>query len=160
LTTADPSFAFAKRGAPSEIEEGRDFAPKFDRDGLITAVVVDAASHAVLMLAHMNDEALRRTLDSGEAHFFSRSRQRLWKKGEESGHVLRVVEMRTDCDQDAVLIAVEQVGAGVCHTGRRSCFYRTVTLDPSGRPVLDFVDADKVFDPKAVYGKPPATEPR
>jgi phosphoribosyl-AMP cyclohydrolase len=141
------------RGTTSEIEEGRDFAPKFDRDGLITAVVVDAASHAVLMLAHMNDEALRRTLDSGEAHFFSRSRQRLWRKGEESGHVLRVVQMRTDCDQDAVLLTVEQTGPGACHTGRRSCFYRAVALDSSGRPVLDFVEADKVFDPQAVYHK-------
>jgi phosphoribosyl-AMP cyclohydrolase len=153
---SDPSFGFAKRGTSSEIEEGHDFAPGFDRDGLVTAIVVDAASHAVLMLAHMNDEALRRTLDSGEAHFFSRSRRRLWKKGEESGHVLRVVEMRTDCDQDAVLLTVEQVGPGACHTGRRSCFYRAVTLDPSGRPRLDFVDADKMFDPQAVYGKPPA----
>lgn len=160
MVRAGPSFGFAERGTPSEIEEGRGFAPAFDRDGLLTAIVVDAASGAVLMLAHMNNEALRRTLDSGEAHFYSRSRQRLWKKGEESGHVLRVIEMRTDCDQDAVLLTVEQAGPGACHTGRRSCFYRAVKLDPAGRPVLDFVDADKVFDPKTVYGKPPSSGSR
>jgi phosphoribosyl-AMP cyclohydrolase len=149
----NPTFSFAQRGTPSEIEEGHGFAPKFDRDGLMTAVVVDAASRDVLMVAHMNDEALRRTLDSGEAHFFSRSRQRLWKKGEESGHTLRVAQMRTDCDQDAVLLMVEQVGPGVCHTGRQSCFYRSVTFDQSGQPTLSFVDADKMFDPLAVYKK-------
>jgi phosphoribosyl-AMP cyclohydrolase len=96
----------------------------------------------------MNDEALRKTIASGEAWYFSRSRNALWSKGETSGHTQRVIEMRMDCDQDAVWIRVEQTGAA-CHTGRRSCFYRRV----DGGPKLTFVDADKVFDPKAVYGK-------
>src|ERR1700684_43002 len=100
------------------------------------------------MVAHMNDEALRKTIASGEAWYFSRSRGALWRKGETSGHTQRVVEMRMDCDQDAVWIRVEQIGAA-CHTGRRSCFYRKVEGDPK----LTFVGAEKVFDPKAVYRK-------
>jgi len=143
---------FAPRGSASEIEEGRAFAPKFDGDGLITAIVADARSGEVLMLAHMNAQALRLTIETGEAHFYSRSRQKLWKKGEESGHVQRVVEMRVDCDQDALLLEVEQAGPGACHTGRRSCFYRAVPLGKAGAVRLDFVDAEKAFDPRAVYG--------
>jgi phosphoribosyl-AMP cyclohydrolase len=103
----------------------------------------------VLMVAHMNDEALRRTIASGEAWYFSRSRNALWRKGETSGHVQRVVEMRLDCDQDAIWIRVEQSGAA-CHTGRRSCFYRAVSPSDGG-PQLSFVDADKLFDPAKVY---------
>jgi len=117
----------------------------------VTCVATDAGTGAVLMVAHMNDEALRRTIASGEAWYFSRSRNALWRKGETSGHVQRVVEMRLDCDQDAIWIRVEQTGAA-CHTGRRSCFYRAVTAGEGG-PQLSFVDADKVFDPKAVYRK-------
>ena len=105
----------------------------------------------VLMVAHMNAEALRRTIESGEAWYFSRSRKSLWRKGESSGHVQRVVEMRVDCDQDAVWIKVEQGGPGACHTGRRSCFYRAVQLGKAGAATLEFRDADKAFDPKAVY---------
>jgi phosphoribosyl-AMP cyclohydrolase len=105
----------------------------------------------VLMVAHMNDEALRKTIASGEAWYFSRSRNALWRKGETSGQVQRVVEMRLDCDQDAVWIRVEQTGAA-CHTGRRSCFYRKVDAG-EGRTQLSFVDADRLFDPKAVYRK-------
>jgi len=129
-------------------EEGLKFQPKFDASGLVTCVATDAASGEVLMVAHMNDEALRKTIASGEAWYFSRSRNALWRKGETSGQTQRVVEMRMDCDQDAVWIRVEQTGAA-CHTGRRSCFYRKV----EGGPKLTFVDADKVFDPKAVYRK-------
>jgi phosphoribosyl-AMP cyclohydrolase len=105
----------------------------------------------VLMVAHMNDEALRKTVESGEAWYFSRSRNALWRKGETSGHVQRVVEMRLDCDQDAIWIRVEQTGAA-CHTGRRSCFYRRVEAGEGGAR-LTFVDADKLFDPNAVYRK-------
>jgi phosphoribosyl-AMP cyclohydrolase len=97
----------------------------------------------------MNDEALRKTIETGEGWYYSRSRKSLWKKGESSGHVQRVVEMRMDCDQDAVWIRVEQTGAA-CHTGRRSCFYRAVTGDAGGAK-LTFVDADKMFDPAKVY---------
>ena len=99
-------------------------APKFDADGLVTCVATDARSGDVLMVAHMNAEALRQTIATGQAWYFSRSRRTLWRKGESSGHAQRVVEMRIDFDQDAVWIKVEQEGAGACHTGNRSCFYR------------------------------------
>ena len=101
------------------------------------------------MVAHMNEEALRLTIETGDAHYYSRSRKALWRKGESSGHVQRVVEMRIDCDQDAVWIRVEQHGPGACHTGRRSCFYRIVKGE--GGAHLAFADAGKAFDPAAVY---------
>lgn len=107
--------------------------PKYDAAGLIAAVATDAASGELLMLAHMNAEALAATLATGEAHFWSRSRGRLWKKGESSGHVLRVVEARIDCDQDALWLKVEPAGPA-CHTGERSCFFRRIE---DGRLVRD-----------------------
>ena len=137
--------------AINDLEEGLKFQPKFDASGLVTCVATDAGNGDVLMVAHMNDEALRKTIASGEAWYFSRSRNSLWKKGETSGHVQRVVEMRMDCDQDAIWIRVEQSGAA-CHTGRRSCFYRKVDAGEGGAR-LSFVDAERVFDPKAVYGQ-------
>jgi phosphoribosyl-AMP cyclohydrolase len=130
-------------------EEGLAFQPKFDASGLLTCVATDAATGDVLMVAHMNDEALRKTIASGEAWYFSRSRNALWRKGESSGHTQRVVEMRMDCDQDAVWIRVEQQGAA-CHTGRQSCFYRKID-HADGDTQLSFVDADRLFDPAAVY---------
>jgi phosphoribosyl-AMP cyclohydrolase len=130
-------------------EEGLAFQPKLDASGLATCVATDAATGDVLMVAHMNDESLRKTIASGEAWYFSRSRNALWRKGETSGHTQRVVEMRMDCDQDAIWIRVEQIGAA-CHTGRRSCFYRKVDAGEGG-PRLSFVDAGRLFDPKAVY---------
>jgi phosphoribosyl-AMP cyclohydrolase len=114
-------------------------------------VATDAATGEVLMVAHMNEEALRKTVASGEGWYFSRARNALWRKGETSGHTQRVVEMRMDCDQDAVWIRVEQTGAA-CHTGRRSCFYRKVDAGGGGAQ-LSFVDADRRFDPNAVYRK-------
>jgi phosphoribosyl-AMP cyclohydrolase len=138
--------------AIDDIEEGLTFKPKFDASGLVTCVATDAGTGEMLMVAHMNDEALRKTIASGEAWYFSRSRNALWQKGETSGHVQRVVEMRMDCDQDAVWIRVEQTGAA-CHTGRRSCFYRKVDAGGESGARLSFVDANKVFDPKAVYRK-------
>jgi len=138
----------------SEIEEGLGFAPQFGADGLITAVVTDAKSGDLLMVAHMDAEALRRTIESAEAWYYSRSRKKLWKKGESSGHVQRVVELRVDCDQDALWLKVEQQGPGACHTGRRTCFYRVVPLGKGGAVTLEFRDAEQTFDPKAVYGKP------
>jgi phosphoribosyl-AMP cyclohydrolase len=134
----------------NDIEEGLKLQPKFDAAGLATCVATDAATGEVLMVAHMNDEALRKTVATGEAWYFSRSRNALWRKGETSGHTQRVVEMRLDCDQDAVWIRVEQSGAA-CHTGRRSCFYRKVTGGEGGEQ-LSFVDADRQFDPAKVYG--------
>lgn len=137
--------------AINDIEEGLGFKPRFDASGLVTCVATDAGTGEVLMVAHMNDEALRKTIASGEAWYFSRSRHSLWRKGESSGHVQRVVEMRIDCDQDAVWIRVEQTGAA-CHTGRRSCFYRAVGMGEGGTQ-LSFVDAERLFDPKDVYKK-------
>jgi phosphoribosyl-AMP cyclohydrolase len=135
--------------ADSEREEGLAFNPKFDASGLVTCVATDARTGDVLMVAHMNEEALRKTIASGEAWYFSRSRNALWRKGETSGQTQRVVEMRMDCDQDAVWMRVEQQG-GACHTGRRSCFYRRVDAGEGGTR-LSFVDADRLFDPGAVY---------
>ncbi|MES1201989.1 MAG: phosphoribosyl-AMP cyclohydrolase [Pseudomonadota bacterium] len=109
----------------SEIETTDRLTPRFDANGLIAAVAQDATTGEVLMLAWMNAEALRLTLETGQATYWSRSRQKLWRKGEESGHAQRVVEARIDCDQDAVLLRVEQTGAA-CHTGERSCFYRVI----------------------------------
>jgi phosphoribosyl-AMP cyclohydrolase len=148
---SDPSSSPSRRGPSSDLEEGTALAPKFDADGLITCVATDAASGEVLMVAHMNAEALRRTIETGDAWYFSRSRRALWRKGETSGHVQRVKEMRIDCDQDAVWIRVEQLGPGACHTGRRSCFYRAVPLGKSGDVALEFRD-ERTFDPKDVYG--------
>jgi phosphoribosyl-AMP cyclohydrolase len=138
-------------GDMQALEEGLVFTPKFDRDGLITVVALGAARGEVLMVAHMNAEALAKTIATGEAWYYSRSRRALWKKGESSGHTQRVVEMRIDCDQDAVWVKVEQAVAA-CHTGRRSCFYRAVPLGKSGAAKLEFRD-ERVFDPKAAYRK-------
>jgi phosphoribosyl-AMP cyclohydrolase len=137
--------------AAAEIEEGTRLRPKFDADGLVTAVATDAATGELLMVAHMNAEALSKTIASGEAYYYSRSRKKLWRKGEESGHTQRVVEMRVDCDQDAVWLKVEQTGAGACHTGRRSCFYRAVPLGQSGDVTLEFRESGRAFDPAATY---------
>jgi len=137
--------------AAREREEGLSFDPKFDASGLVTCVATDADSGEVLMVAHMNDEALRKTVASGEAWYFSRSRNALWRKGETSGQTQRVVEMRMDCDQDAVWIRVEQVGAA-CHTGRKSCFYRKVEAADGGAR-LALVDAERLFDPDKMYRK-------
>jgi len=132
-------------------EEGVRFRPKFDGAGLMTCVATDAATGEVLMVAHMNDEALHKTVATAEAWYFSRSRNALWRKGETSGQTQRVVEMRTDCDQDAIWLRVEQVGAA-CHTGRKSCFYRKV--EPGeGTAKLSFVDDKRLFDPDMVYRK-------
>lgn len=132
-------------------EEGAIFAPKFDALGLLTAVVTDAASGLLLMVAHMNEEAVKLTLETGIAHYWSRSRSKIWKKGETSGNMQKVCEIRVDCDQDALWLKVEVEGAGAtCHTGRNSCFYRTLRLD-SGEALL-VVDSDKpLFNPDDVY---------
>jgi phosphoribosyl-AMP cyclohydrolase len=148
------SRASPPKAETADIEEGTAFAPKFDADGLLSVVVTSAETGEVLMLAHMNREALARTMETGEAQFWSRSRKRLWRKGEESGNTMRVVEMRTDCDQDALWLKVEMGGAGACcHTGRKSCFYRAVPIGKSGAGAsLIFVGTEKLFDPEKVYG--------
>jgi phosphoribosyl-AMP cyclohydrolase len=126
---------FAPPGTKLALEEGQALTPKFDANGLVTAVVTDAASGEVLMLAHMNAEALARSIASGDAWYYSRSRQQLWRKGETSGNTQRIVEMRIDCDQDAVLLKVEQKGPA-CHSGRKSCFYRIVTPSEAGPKLI------------------------
>jgi phosphoribosyl-AMP cyclohydrolase len=129
MSHSDAPFVFAPRGAAAEIESSLRLTPKFDAEGLIPAIVTDRASGEVLMLAFMNAEALARTIESGFAHFFSRSRGCLWRKGEESGNTFAVAEMRVDCDQDALWLKVDVGGAGAaCHTGERSCFYRAIPL--------------------------------
>ncbi len=131
----------------SNLDETEAFQPRFDGDGLIPAIVTDARDGALLMFAHMNTEALRLTLETGFAHFWSRSRQALWKKGETSGELLEVSEVLTDCDQDVLQVKATLLGKGAaCHTGRNSCFYRRIS---NGK--LEFVGAAPLFDPKDVY---------
>ncbi len=147
-------ITFGTREDKKALEEHPVFAPKFDADGLIPAVAMDAETKEPLMLAYMNAESLQQTLALGEAVYFSRSRQEIWHKGATSGHVQKVKEIRTDCDQDAVILYVEQLGAGACHTGRTTCFYRVVDLEKGTHPTaLSFTEADLSFDPNSVYGK-------
>jgi phosphoribosyl-AMP cyclohydrolase len=122
------NYTFGDRADKKSIETGSDFAPKFGTDGLIPVVTQDAASGAVLMVAYMNQEALRQTLAKKEAVYYSRSRSTLWHKGATSGHVQKVIEARTDCDQDVILLKVEQIGPGCCHAGYAACFYRKIPL--------------------------------
>lgn len=135
------------------VDTTTQFTPRFSSDGLITAVAVDADNGAVVMLAYMNAQSLQLTLKTGIAHYWSRSRNALWKKGETSGNTQQVVEMRTDCDQDVVLLRVRTGDTGAnCHTGRQSCFYRTVTISDDGTARLSFDENDKPrFDPDEVY---------
>jgi phosphoribosyl-AMP cyclohydrolase len=135
--------------ASKEIEAGLNFQPKFSSDGLITAISQDAETGDVLMVAYMNEEALGLTLKTGNAVFFSRSRQKLWKKGEESGHVQKVQKILIDCDQDCLILKVT-VDQGQCHVGYQSCFYRAVK--PGTESELEFT-AEKVYDPEQAYKK-------
>ena len=131
------------------IEEGFEFKPKFDKNGLIPAIAQDANSGEILMVAYMNEESLNMTLKTGNAVYFSRSRQKLWKKGEQSGHAQKVQQILVDCDQDCLIIKVK-VDSGQCHTGHYSCFYRTI--DEDNKEKLKFI-ADKVYDPQKAYRK-------
>lgn len=129
------------------IEEGADFNPKFDKNGLIPAIAQDARSGDILMMAYMSRESLELTIQTGYATYYSRSRQELWKKGQESGHFQKIVQILVDCDQDCLVLKV-QVDSGQCHVGYRSCFYRALEKDSSKKMV--FI-ADKVYDPKETY---------
>lgn len=146
---------FGMRGTASEVETTHSFTPKFDAHGLIPAIVQDSTSGEILMFAFMNEQALEKTLTTGKAHFWSRSRNKLWLKGETSGEVLKVNGVKTDCDQDVVVVEVTPQGRGAaCHTGKKSCFYRTVTLPVKECvPQLHDTGGDALFDPKAVYDK-------
>ncbi|WP_333835224.1 phosphoribosyl-AMP cyclohydrolase [Rubrimonas sp.] len=145
-------IAFAPRDSVEAVEEGLTLAPRFGADGLMPCVTVDAVSGAVLMLGWMDEAALRLTLNTGEAHYWSRSRRAIWRKGAVSGLTQRVVEARIDDDQDALLLRVAVSGSGAsCHVGYRSCFYRRIEADGA----LAFVETDKLFDPKTAYGDLP-----
>jgi len=148
------SNRFATRRSIEQVEEGTELAPKFDADGLIPAVTTDYASGELLMQGYMNAEALEKTIATGEAHYFSRSRQALWHKGSTSGLVQTVRELLIDDDQDCVWLRVEVAGGASCHVGYRSCFYRRIPLRAAGTE-LEFTDTEKVFDPEEVYADAP-----
>jgi phosphoribosyl-AMP cyclohydrolase len=146
-TTTFPEASTDKKA----LEEGSVFSPRFDANGLVTAVVTDARDGMLLMVAHMNAEALALTVETGVAHYWSRSRGSIWKKGETSGNVQQVVELRTDCDQDAIWLKVKVAGHdATCHTGRRSCFYRTVGLI-DGKVALASDGSEPLFDAENIY---------
>jgi phosphoribosyl-AMP cyclohydrolase len=137
--------AFPPPGDKKQLEEGLVFTPKFDADGLVPAMAIDAKTKEPLMLAYMNAESLKLTLELGEAVYWSRSRKEIWHKGKTSGQVQKVQEIRTDCDQDALVLYVEQLGGGCCHTGRDNCFYRTVATRPEeGSALLAFREGNEV----------------
>lgn len=136
-------------GASDAVEQGLDFTPKFDENGLIPTIAQDADTGQVLMVAYMNEAALEATIQTGYATYFSRSRKKLWKKGEESGHRQKVEQILVDCDQDCIILKVT-VDAGQCHVGFQSCFYRAVKRDDGQK--LEFI-AEKVYDPNEAYGK-------
>lgn len=146
---------FKSRVTIEQVEEGNELAPKFDSEGLIPCVTTAAGTGEVLMLGYMNEEALRKTIETGEAHYFSRSRKVLWHKGATSGLVQKVLEMRIDDDQDAVWISVQIPGDASCHVGYRSCFYRAVPIAGHAGEALAFTETEKVFDPQKVYGDAP-----
>lgn len=147
---------FADRGDKKNLEEGFLLAPKFNSEGLIPVVATDHITGEILMQAYMNAEALQKTLEIGEAVYYSRSRNELWHKGATSGLVQKVKEVLTDCDQDCIWLKVEAVGGASCHVGYRSCFYRSIPFGKAlqDKPVeMKFTIAEKSFDPKEVYGK-------
>lgn len=147
---------FKVRRSVEQVEESTDFAPKFGADGLLPCITTDAGTGEVLMLGWMNADALRRTVETGEAHYFSRARQVLWHKGATSGLVQKVVEARIDDDQDAIWLRVEVTGSGAsCHVGYRSCFYRAVPVGSEAGQPLVFREDAKTFDPGEVYGDAP-----
>ena len=155
-------IAFQERTSIEQVEEGTDLAPKFDDRGLITAVTTDATSGELLMQGYMNAEALRLTIETGEAHYYSRSRQVLWHKGATSGLVQKVVELMVDDDQDCIWLRVDVAGGASCHVGYRSCFYRRIPVgseyqekQQDAAVELEFTDTEKVFDPQEVYGDAP-----
>lgn len=148
---------FATRSSVEQVEEGTELAPRFDEQGLIPCITTDFSSGEVLMHAYMNADALRRTIELGEAFYWSRSRATLWHKGATSGLVQRVREMRIDDDQDCVWLQVDVAGGASCHVGYRSCFYRKVPVGVARQAAteLSFTETEKVFDPQAVYGDAP-----
>jgi phosphoribosyl-AMP cyclohydrolase len=156
---------FGERKSIEQVEEGTELAPKFNADGLIPAVTTDYESGELLMHSYMNAEALARTIETGEAHYFSRSRQALWHKGATSGLVQKVRELMIDDDQDCVWLRVDVTGGASCHVGYRSCFYRKIPNSDEAaanlsKPLtLEFTETEKIFDPEVVYkGQPNPTK--
>jgi len=153
----DSSKIFGARRTVEQVEEGTDLAPKFDTKGLIPAVTTDYRTGELLMHGYMNAEALARTIETGQAHYFSRSRQAIWHKGATSGLIQTVRALLIDDDQDCVWLRVDAAGGASCHVGYRSCFYRSVPFgdrldsEPAGALQLTFTETEKVFDPEEVY---------
>ena len=147
---------FKKRENIFEVEEGKFLAPKFDLNGLISVTTTDSSSGDLLMHSYMNEEALKKTIETKEAHYWSRSRKEIWHKGKTSGFTQKVKEIRIDDDQDCVWLRVDVQGGASCHVGYRSCFYRSVPFgEKSGSTILKFEEKEKIFDPKEVYGDAP-----
>jgi phosphoribosyl-AMP cyclohydrolase len=157
MTTANP-VVFNQRQSIEQVEESNELAPKFDEKGLISCITTRHENGDVLMLGYMNKEALKLTIETGEAHYWSRSRQVLWHKGASSGLIQKVVEMKIDDDQDAVWLSVDVLGSGAsCHVGYNSCFYRRVPVgaERQSDDALSFTESTKTFDPLEVYGDVP-----
>mgnify|MGYP003951785511 CR=1 FL=1 len=147
---------FEKRKSVEQIEESTELAPKFDDNGIIPVITTDYSSGEVLMQGYMNEEAFKKTIETGEAVYFSRSRNVLWHKGKISGLIQIIKEIRIDDDQDSIWLRVNVKGGASCHVGYRSCFYRSVPFgDNKGKIVLQFEEREKVFDPKKIYGNSP-----
>ena len=147
---------FEKRKSIEQVEESNELAPKFDANGNIAVVTTDYSSGEVLMQGYMNEEAFKKTIETGEAFYFSRSRNTLWHKGKTSGLIQKIREIRIDDDQDCVWLRVDVKGGSSCHVGYRSCFYRSIPFgDNKSKIVLKFEENEKVFDPKKVYGNTP-----
>ena len=147
---------FEKRKSIEQVEESTELAPKFDENGLIPVVTTDFSSGEVLMQGYMNEEAFKKTIEIGEAVYFSRSRNALWHKGKTSGLIQKIKEIRIDDDQDCVWLRVNVDGGASCHVGYRSCFYRSIPFEATNsKVVLKFEEKEKVFDPKKVYGDAP-----
>ena len=148
-------FYFGKRNSVEEVEEGTTFSPKFDKDGLIPVVTTEADTGTLLMVGFMNEEALGLTIETKEAHYWSRSRNILWKKGQTSGLIQRVEELKVDDDQDALWLRVKVGGSGAsCHVGYHSCFYRSLPLGNIANDLV-YTENEKTFDPNEVYGDAP-----
>ena len=149
-------IVFDKRKSVEQVEESTELAPKFDDNGIIPVVTTDYSSGEVLMQGYMNEEAFKKTIETGQAVYYSRSRNELWHKGKTSGLIQTIKEIRIDDDQDSVWLRVEVTGGASCHVGYRSCFYRSIPLgDNKTKIVLQFEEKEKVFDPKKVYGNSP-----
>ena len=148
---------FKERTSIKQVEESNQLAPKFNKDGLIVVTTIDTATNEVLMVGYMNSEALRKTIETKEVHYFSRSRKTIWHKGASSGYLQKVKEILIDDDQDSICVKVNigENGAS-CHVGYKSCFYRKIDLeDTANKAGLEFITEEKVFDPKDVYGDAP-----